>query len=55
MTKEFLLHKDKKKRTPSHGQAHLVFADTQNQLLKTKRACPFPTHASRVVILILIL
>jgi len=27
---------------PQHGQAHLVFADTQSQRWKTKRACPYP-------------
>jgi hypothetical protein len=38
MTKEFLLHKDKKNENPAHIQAHLVFADTQPNPEKTKRA-----------------
>jgi len=43
MTKEFLLHKDKEENMEIyHAQmAHLVFADTQPNAKKTKRAISF--------------
>jgi hypothetical protein len=36
LTKEFLLHKDKKNENTAHIQAHLVFADTQPNSEKPK-------------------
>lgn len=44
MSKEFLLHKDKKenKEIATTQMAHLVFADTQANAEKTKRAISCP-------------
>ena len=35
-------------KKPTLGQALLVFADTQSQRKKTKRACPTQPHLNRI-------
>lgn len=48
MTKEFLLHKEKKKEgNPAHIQAHLA-VPTQGRLLRSQKSLHLPTHRQTV-------
>ncbi len=39
-----------KLKKPPYGQAHLVFANAQSHLCKTKRACPSPPPPEKNII-----
>jgi hypothetical protein len=41
MTKEFLLHKDKKKENPPHIQAHLSLPDTKSYASQSQKSLHF--------------
>jgi len=41
MIKEFLLHKDKKKKKPPHIQAHLALPDTKADAWQSQKSLHF--------------